>query len=263
MQPQHASAAARADFYAALARAFEAPVAPGRGAALRELLPLDLAELGAELGLEIDEPLARYAAEAARLPDDTAWLQVYSAIFLAPPVVARINAGWYLDGALNGGSVLALEKHYAEAGVQRGEDFGDLADHVSLQLAFAARLYARAADEASDELAHAAARYLYDFAAGWVGGLCADLQGAAAARDLAANPYLPLALVLRKAVAAHAVPPAVDAKQARHQLALQRARARQAAQGLTADAMEEIRRKLQARGLSTDHLPAAARRACA
>jgi TorA maturation chaperone TorD len=255
----HIDLSARADLYLCLARAFMTPCGDALARAMRDDLADDLEELGMHLGLEIATPLAAYRAAMQALQQPLELLQVYSAIFLAPPVVARINAGQYLDGALNGGSVRAMEEAYHLCGVARDDGFHDLADHVSVQLEFVALLYAgqaaRSAGEADDEpLPVDAGRFLHAFAMRWVGRFRADLAAAAAARELSANPYLPLAEILEEAVTAHAVAPEVDPKVARKQGAIEAARAKYAARGITAEDMAEIRRKLEARGLSTDHL---------
>lgn len=248
---------ARAELYLCLARAFDTPAGPGRAEALRDLLAADLEDLAGVLRLPLAPWIAAWRDAAQRLPRPLDWLQAYSAIFLAPPVAARINAGWYLDGALNGGSVRALEEAYRRCGLQPDPAFHDLADHVSLQLQCAAALFDQEAAGGQGTV-EGAGEFLHRFPSAWLPGFCADLERAQQGRELPANPWLPLARILEGAVAAHAVAPPQDPKQSRRQLALERARARYAAQGITSEALAEIRRKLQERGLSTDHLPAQA-----
>ena len=55
-------------------------------------------------------------------------------------------------------------------------------------------------------------------------------------------------------MARDAVAPQVDAKAARTQNAIEQARAKYAGRGISAEDMAEIKRKLEERGLSTDHL---------
>jgi TorA maturation chaperone TorD len=250
--------AARAEFYLCLARAFLPPTQPQLFPAMRELLADDLAELAAMLGHDIQVPLADLRAELARVDRSTALLQIYSAVFLAPPAAAHINAGQYLDGAVNGGSVKALEADYARCGVQRDEGFRDLADHVAVQLEFVAWLYGTQAERCRDPMAAPLAvdpgQFLQRFAMRWLGPFCADLARAEEEQGLPANPYRPLALILREAVLRDAVPIPVDPKVARRTHAIEQARAKYAGRRLTAEDIDEIRCKLQARGLSTDHL---------
>jgi putative dimethyl sulfoxide reductase chaperone len=254
----HGQSSARAEFYLCLARAFLAPRDAAMTGAMREALADDLADLAGELGLPIAAELADYRREIARLADPLALLQTYSALFLTPPAVACINAGQYLDGAIDGGSVREMDAAYRRCGVQRDAAFRDLSDHVSVQLEFVAMLYAASARHASGEDAGEApaiepGHFLYRYPARWIDRFCADLQGAAA-EGLAANPYLPLARILRAAVASDAVPIAVDPKAARKQRAIERARAKAAGRDISADDLAEIRRRLSARGLSTAHL---------
>lgn len=255
----HELLSARAEFYLCLARAFLAPTQPQLYPALRELLADDLAELAAVLGHDIEAPLADLREQLQRIDGPTSLLQIYSALFLAPPTAAHINAGQYLDGAVNGGSVKAMEEAYALCGVQRDEGFHDLADHVAVQLEFVAYLYGAQAQRFSG---HAQAaplpvepgHFLQLFAMRWLGRFCTDLARAADEQGLPANPYLSLALILREAVARDAVPIEVEPKAARKRNAIEQARAKYAGRGITAEDMAEIRRKLEAHGLATDHL---------
>lgn len=246
------AALAQAEFYLCLARAFATPDAPDHAPAMRHWLADDLAELASELDLAVAPALADFRREAAVLADRDAWLQVYSAIFLAPPAAARINTAYYLDGAINGGTVRDMEQAYLRCGLARAEGFHDLADHVSVQLEFVALLLANESAPVN------AGEFLHRYAGHWIHPLCADLQAAAGAKALPANPYLPLAAVLREAVARHAVAPAADARAERRRRAIEGARGRSSDRGITAADLAEIRRKLEACGLSTDHVPLSA-----
>ncbi|HEX9179478.1 MAG TPA: molecular chaperone TorD family protein, partial [Burkholderiales bacterium] len=135
----------RADFYLCLARAFLTPREGAAFEAMRDALPADLDELDGLLGYGIAGPLAAYRAEMSRLETPEAMLATYSGLFLAPPVLVRINAAMYLDGAVAGGNVREMEQAYRACGVERSEDFRDLSDHLSVQLEFVAYLYAREA----------------------------------------------------------------------------------------------------------------------
>lgn len=255
----HESLQARADFYLCLARAFLPPTGAAMLPALQDLLADELQELAQLAGYEIDALLGRYRSEIGAVPDPATLLQIYSAIFLAPPVQARINVGMYLDGAMNGGSVKALEEAYQRCGVERDASFHDLPDHVAAQLEFVALLFARQAAvfEGRDDAVLPPVDpgdFLHTQVARWVGPLCADLARSKDERELPANPYHALALMLAEAVRCDAVAPPTDARQAQAKRAIQRARARYAAQGVSDATLDEIRRKLQARGLATDHL---------
>lgn len=255
----HDDLAARAELYLCLARAFLPPREAALAQALRSVLADDLEELDARLALQAQGALADYRAQLARVDDDLALLQAYSAIFLVPPVAASINAGKYLDGALDGGSVRVLEEAYRRCGMAREEGFRDLSDHVAVVLEFVGWLYARQADGEAVEIDPG--QFLHACVAPWVEQFAADVGRAGGAKALPANPYRALAAILQVAVLRHAVAPEVDPRELRHERALQRARAMRASRGITAEDLEEIRAKLQARGLSTEHLPASVQEA--
>lgn len=254
---------ARADFYRCLAAALLPPMQEAHARAMLDGdLTRDLADLDQEIGYGLAREIAQLQSELSAIAEPQALLVVYSQLFLAPPVPARINVGMYLDGALNGGSVRAMEEAYRACGVERDEAFHDLADHASVQLEFVAMLYAAqaaryAGETTAEPMPVDPGPFLHQFARRWSGPLAADLERATAQRNLAANPYLPLARILEAAVAGDAIAPEFDPKAARKQRAIEQARARYAAHGIGAEALAEIRRKLEERGLATDHLPVA------
>jgi putative dimethyl sulfoxide reductase chaperone len=255
----HEQLSARAEFYLCLARAFLAPRDDAMFHALRDALADDLGELAAQVGYDIAAPLAAFRSQMQLVADPLTLLQTYSSIFLAPPTAAHINVGQYLDGAVDGGSVKAMEEAYRLCGVERDAGFRDLSDHVSVQLEFVALLYAALAQKFSGEGTGEAlpvdpGQFLQVFAMRWLDGFCADLSQAATTLQLDANPYQPLAQIIHEAAACDAVAVEPDAKAARKQNAIEQARAKYAARGVTAEDIAEIKRKLEARGLSTDHL---------
>ena len=255
----HEQLSARAEFYLCLARAFLAPRGEAMFPALRDALADDLQDLAGQLAYDIAAPLDDLRLQMQAVGDATQLLQIYSAIFLAPPTAAHINAGQYLDGAINGGSVKAMEEAYRLCGVERDEGFRDLSDHVSVQLEFVALLYATQAQRFSgeavgDPLPVDPGQFLHLFALSWLGHFCADLSRAAVVLDLPANPYLPLAQILYEAAVRDAVAVEADAKTARKRNAIEQARAKYAGRDITAEDLAVIKRKLEERGLSTAHL---------
>lgn len=248
----------RADFYLCLARAFLTPREGAAFDAMRDMLPADLEELDQVLGYGIAEPLAAYRGEMSRLASPAALLGTYSALFLAPPVAARINTAMYLDGAIAGGSVKEMEQAYRACGVERAEDFRDLSDHLSVQLEFVAYLYAReAAGEATGEefdLPLRGGHFLHGFVDRWLPGFIADLEQAAGERELAANPYLPLARILARAVARDAAPHPDAKPRSRAERAIEKARAKEAAHEINEEDLRKIEAILKEKGLATDHL---------
>lgn len=247
------SLAARGEFYLCLARAFLTPRAPAAFEGLREALADDLAELAAALGYACGDALADYRAAIAAIPDPLALLGRYSALFVAPPRAVQINTATYLDGALNGGSVAAMEEHYRRCGVARGADFHDLSDHVSVQLEFVAWLYLRSAEAQECGVPPPTVRpehFLNDYVARWLPAFLRDLEAA----EGGPNPWLGLAHVLAAAVAHDARAADIPAAELRARHAIGKARHDRATRGVTADDMAFIAQRLREKGLSTDHL---------
>lgn len=249
MSPDTGQLQSHAEFYLCLARAFLTPDTEDAWAGLREALADDLDELGELLGLDITDDVADYRSAMAAIPDRAILLQIYSALFIAPPRPVSINAGAYLDGALDGGSVLAMEDAYWRGGLERSGDFMDLSDHISVQLEFVASRYLARMDGV--EAGPSPDAFLHAFIARWLPPFIADLE-----RGMAQNPWLPLARVLRAAVVrdARPAPETVPAAQLRRLAALDKARRDRAASGVTDEDMAIIERRLRENGLAVDHL---------
>lgn len=251
------SLTARGEFYLCVARAFLAPREPIVFRGLRDALADDLAELARSLGYACADAVAGYRAAIAEVPDHLAVLQLYSALFIAPPRSVPLNTASYLDGAINGGSVQAMEEIYRRCGVERDDDFHDLSDHVSVQLEFVALLYFRSAEAIAAGTALPETQpehFLHAFVARWLPHFVQDLEQQDVPEPRA-NPYLHLARILAVAVhhdgvATETLPAAAQ----RAQRALGKARHERAVRGITAEDMEFIARKLAEKGLSTDHL---------
>jgi TorA maturation chaperone TorD len=241
-----------AELYLCLAQAFRAPKTQEQCDGMRELLGPDLDELGAELGHDFGDVLAAYR-DAVGAHDAASLLQLYSRLFLTPPMLARINAGAYLDGAELGATVAALEEIYRRCGVERLESFHDQADHVVVQLEFAAYLYACAARGEATHMS--GGQFLGLFPARWLPRLARGLDCAGEHLD-EPNPYAALVDVVMHAVG-------VDAREyqsgtgrvARTHRALEKARAKRAAHPIGRAELAEIAAKLREAGLSVDHLP--------
>lgn len=248
----------RAELYYCLSRAFVAPDGAQTIEAMAGALPEDLAAIAEVVGYDFAATLADYRRSFAGIPDTDALLCLYSSLFLAPPRETMINTATYIDGALNGGSVAAMENLYRACGVERDENFRDLADHVAVQLEFVAYLYLREADagEAAQrfDLPCSGGEFLHQFVIRWLPHFIADLETQTRARELAGNPYLELARVLDIAARSDARECPLDARTARAAHAIAAARQSWRQREIDADALAEIARKLEARGLSTAHL---------
>ena len=270
---------AKSELYLCLARAFATPTDAVFLAALRDDLPLDLAELGARLGCPLEPALADYRAAMATIADAEQLLVLYSRLFLVPgDHHPSLNTGAYLDGALAGGSLTMLERCYARCGLERQGDFHDLSDHLSMQLELVAWLFqaeARAGNDATHRRRAASIRaerpqhaersqpeppmraeqILSQFVVHWVGPFRAELEAATQRFRLTANPYLPLARVLETAVrhevgADQSTPTAdsgIDPE-------IARLRSQYAGRELGEEDLAIIRARLAADGLPSDHI---------
>ncbi|MGF1640647.1 MAG: molecular chaperone [Rhodospirillales bacterium] len=194
---------ARSDLYLLLSRVFLPPMTEGIHAAMSGVLADDLTACADAIPVEIDRDLRRFRAEMARVADDRALLVLYSQFHLAPPVPAPLNAGLYLDGAVLGPSVVAMEACYHHHGMARAAGFKDLSDHLSVQLEFVALLLAEAAaaeDPERRDFAGAASTFVESFVRPWIPALMVRIDRAAIERDLPA-PHRPLLEILVAAMA--------------------------------------------------------------
>ena len=250
----------KADFYLCLARAFMAPQDAAIFPALRDDLADELEELGSEIGYDIADMVSDYRRRIRAIPDADELLRIYSRLFLQPPRAVHINAGIYLDGSLNGGSVAAMETFYRGCDLERASDYLDLADHVAIQLEFIAYRYSHslATKPESNTIAHTAGQFIGRFVTRWIEGFCSDLEQAERELEMPGEPYLPLARILRQAAAWDAEDHSeLSPAQLRQEKAMASARHKQVEKGIGEADLAEIRRQLEARGLSTDHLDVA------
>lgn len=249
----------RAEFYLCLARAFLAPASETQAFALREHLAEDLLDLSRALGYPADEAVQAYREAIAQVPDAPSLLALYSRLFLVPgDAHPSINAAAYLDGAIFGDTVFELMDCYARRGLEKREDLADLPDHVSVQLEFAALLFAdEAAGRGSDAERDAgpdAREFLGRYVARWAAPLRRDLESAGVRFQLAANPWLALARILETAASADTAA-ATGAERPEPELTeIERLRRQYASRTLDASDMAIIRARLAEDGLATDHV---------
>jgi TorA maturation chaperone TorD len=250
----------RADFYLMLARAFLAPMEAAHFEAMTGMLAEDLADLDASLEYRIELQLEALRVAMSKLSSHEELLVEYSQMFLQPPREAVLNVCFPLDGAMMGGTVTEIEDFYRHYGVERGDHFKDLPDHVSVQLEFISYLYGRAAEgiksgELDTESEKAAGHFLHQFVSRWVPHLELGIEKAGKKLKLKANPYLPLVRILAIATEHDAAAnPDWVKPQKRVDVAIEKARRDFASKGITPEDMAEIERKLREKGLSTDHL---------
>lgn len=189
--------AASAELFLTLAAAFRPPPAPLSATDWCEPLAADLHELGTALWLETavaERVLHDHAASSSAAQP---WLVDYSRLFLVPPVRVTLNTGLYLEGALGGASAQMMLQCYGAAGFQIRESFGDLPDHVSLQLEFIAALLGRA-EEGDDTALDIAREFIEDFVDHWTGPMLAACRKWAG-RDPTADVYAALLELLSRA----------------------------------------------------------------
>jgi TorA maturation chaperone TorD len=198
---QHAE---RSAFYRTLSQAFLPPT-PAVFEGFRVALADDLNEYGSLLGYAIEDAAGFLQRVVESVGSHDALLLLYSALFLQPPRIAHLNASLHLDGAILGRSADAIERAYARYGLGRADTFGDLPDHLSLQLEFLAFLYGRAAQDeaAAPDLVAEAQDFIRCHLLSWVPMLARQLRAAVIGREL--HPlYVHLTGILQEALAADA-----------------------------------------------------------
>lgn len=252
--------ATRAAFFLTLARAFAPPRQPTVGAAFKDDLALDLEEMADELGYDLGEALPRLRAAIAAVEGPEALLRLYSGLFLTPPAPVHLNTAIYLDGAPLGNAAFEIEQWYARHGYAREADFHDLPDHVTAQLEFVFLLFnhaaaAMVAGDSMQALAFAAEsrRFLAAFPGRWVRQLHPRLEQTCSERG-----WLPVYAALTQALEAAlraeiAQDPSTTPEAAVSALPAGSNRGFGAA---TAADLAEIAVKLEAHGLSFDHVRA-------
>ncbi|MBI5659729.1 MAG: molecular chaperone TorD family protein [Nitrosomonadales bacterium] len=250
----------RSEFYLTLARSFLTPQTEEHYRAMADYLADDLADLDRSLAYGVETQLDALRAAMSKLSSHEELLVEYSRMFLQPPREATLNVCFPLDGAMMGGTVSEIEAFYHNHGVERGDHFKDLPDHVSVQLEFVSYLYGRAAEElengkpeTGDE--KAAGHFLFEFAMRWTPHFEAGIEKAGRKLKLEANPYLPLARILSVATERDAaVNPDLAKAKKRGEAAIEKARREYAHKGITPEDLAEMERKLRDKGLSADHL---------
>lgn len=250
----------RSEFYLTLAQSFLTPQTEEHYRAMVDYLADDLADLDRSLTYGIETQLDALRAAMSRLSSHEELLVEYSRMFLQPPHEAALNVCCPLDGAMMGGTVSEIETFYRNYGVERGDHFKDLPDHVSVQLEFVSYLFGRAAEgmengKPDTDAEKAAGHFLYQFVSRWIPHFEAGIEKAGRNLKLKANPYLPLARILSTATNRDAAvnPDWVKTKK-RAEVALEKARHVYANKEITPEDMAEMERKLREKGLSTDHL---------
>lgn len=250
----------RSEFYLTLAQCFLTPQTEEHYRAMVDYLTNDLADLDRSLAYGLEIQLDALRAALSTLSNHEELLVEYSRMFLQPPREATLNVCYPLDGAIMGGTVSEIEAFYRKYGVERGDHFKDLPDHVSVQLEFVSYLYGRAVEEMESgkpdtEAEKAAGHFLYQFVRRWIPHFEAGIENAGRNLELRANPYLPLARILAIATNRDAAVNMnwVKAKK-RVAVAIEKARRKYAHRGITPKDMAAMERNLRKNGLSTDHL---------
>lgn len=238
-----------------LARAFAVPAHPAHFEALRDFLADELAELGLLQGDDCQRCLDAFRA-AMRSIDSLQALQVrYSRLFLMPgDKHPSLNTGAYIDGAVGGGSVRAMETCYARCGLEKRDALHDLPDHVSVQLEFLAWLYAAEAE--GQDLPMRGDAFMRSLVARWAAAFHRDIDAAVARFALGACPYAALASLLVAVTAADIAraDSLAEAAQSGVDPEIARLRSHFAGRRLDAGDLAVIREKLLADGLPVEHL---------
>lgn len=148
MDTSHNRFPPHAEFWLCLSHAFLPPRGEIFPRALREDLADDLEYLATTLGMDLSEAITE-AREALFHAEAEALLPTYSALFLVPPIPAKLNAGIYLDGTLLGPNAKMLAEIFYRHGVEQSADMHDTPDHVATILEFLSMLFYKAAAEVS------------------------------------------------------------------------------------------------------------------
>jgi TorA maturation chaperone TorD len=138
--PEATPAAGLADLWATLGRAFLPPLEPNHWRALHADLPLDLADWRRALALDAAPAPDGLLTALAAYPEHEPLLVHYSSLFYSPPIRVHLNLGIYLDGALNGPAMDALDRWHAAYGLDRSAAFHDQTDHLTAMLEFLAHI---------------------------------------------------------------------------------------------------------------------------
>ncbi|MFA7293040.1 MAG: molecular chaperone TorD family protein [Rhodocyclaceae bacterium] len=149
--PDQTPTTVRTEMWLTLARAFQAPTSPALAGALLNLLADDLADFSVEAGFPAAEELTALRDAAKRIGSATALLIQFSRLFLSPPMPAHLNIGVYLDGAVNGPALDAMEVWRARYGIAQRETVLGLPDQLPVQLEFIAYLASHDDEEALSE----------------------------------------------------------------------------------------------------------------
>lgn len=240
--------AAKADLYLCLAQAFMPPMTSEHAAAMATDLAADLRDIDQEVGYGLCAQIDAFVRDMHAVGGQEALLVLYSQLFLAPPRKVHLNVATYLDGAFNGGTVHELEECYLACGLARSESFPDLADHITVQLEFIAHLF-------GNRSAMAPGRFIAQYPERWIHPLLGDTERVQAELGLAANPYRHLLTMLACAIEHDTeLPDGALTPNERRQRALAMERHKRAEREISAQELKEIRAKLAAHGLSTEHL---------
>ena len=130
----------RSEFYLTLAQSFLTPQTEEHYRAMVDLLVDDLSDLDLCLSYGLEPQLEALRTALSKFSSHQELLLEYSSMFLQPPREATLNVCFALDGAMMGGTVSEIELFYRHYGVERGDHFKDLPDHVSVQLEFVSYL---------------------------------------------------------------------------------------------------------------------------
>lgn len=143
MDAMNNSFSPRAELWLCLAQALLPPRGEFLSRSLRDDLADDLAYLADSLGLDIGDNVEELRTVLAQA-DVESLLPAYSSLFLVPPIPARLNAGFYLDGTLLGANTKMLAEIFYRHGVEQSPDMHDTPDHLATILEFLALLFHKA-----------------------------------------------------------------------------------------------------------------------
>ena len=185
-----------AELHLILSRAFLPPMAKEFAQAFRTDLVQDLDDLARELPFACDDTIRDLDTGLGMVGSENELLQIYSALFLQPPIRVHLNASVHLDGSLLGPSSKLIEEAYQRHGLSPSMELRDMSDHLARLLEFVALLFARAAESEAAEEAAALSDEAREFSAAflrpWLPGLAVEVRNTCEDLDLP-RPYQHLA----------------------------------------------------------------------
>lgn len=140
MDAMNTTISPRAELWQCLAQGFLPPSGEILSQAMHAYLHDDLEDIASVLGLNMQGALGELRAAMSQA-EVTELLPTYSSLFLVPPIPAKLNMGFYLDGTLLGPNTQRLMEILHRHGVEQSPEMHETPDHLAMALEFLALLF--------------------------------------------------------------------------------------------------------------------------